>query len=168
MLNVQEHAEQVFIMAQKLLEEEKELSPVLLYFLPNEEEPGLMTLRGLMDGSDKDAVAESIRITSRETKAYGLITIMEAWGASIDTDVAPDDIKDLPRPSKLPERRELICVTFEWRHEDGFVQDGSLMRYFHHEGDKTVFGETITDLNQTNSQGRFARLLDGPRREVEP
>lgn len=131
--------------------------PPLAFIFPphgSDAAPALVHLGGVM-GSDegKDAGTDMIRNVVAQTGASGVVTILEGWV----TTPAPSGTR--VRPSQDPLRREALILSWDFRvpGESEKVQ-GISFRFFHHEGERTVLGET-KDWSDAENEGRFANFL---------
>lgn len=141
----------------EILVEDGDHAPMAFIFPPAgiDSAPVLLHLGGVMGSVDgKDAATDMIRKMVRETGASGVVTILEGW-ASTPVPSGPP-----VRPSQDPLRREVLILSWEFRVPDEPEKiRGMWFRFFHHEGEQVVLGET-QDWSAERSEGRFVDFLD--------
>ena len=117
--------------------------------------PLMIHLGGAMgSAAGKDAATDMIRNLVRETGAVGVVMLIEGWVST------PPPSGPLMRPSKDPLRREALVLSWEFRVPDEPKKvQGVWLRFFHHEGERIVLGET-QDWSGEKSVGRFVEFLE--------
>lgn len=106
----------------------------------------------------KDMLALLLKMEAKARKADAGFFVSEVWA----TLVRKEDVEKygVPVPSEIPERREAIVITYEYK--DGKdIGRGAQMQYFHKEGEKVVFGEY--EEKETDFESRFSFFSDGSR-----
>ncbi len=166
--DVKAFAHEIFEIARENLTRDGHLVPVAFMFSDGDESPSLFNLAPFMDTHHKkDVLSHALRKTCEKVDAYGIVMVVEAWaGMPVEGTTAEDLKKEVEEgryipPSQLPERRELITLTWEWRKEDGTLEEGLMSQFFHHEGEKIVLGEKDTH-SGSHGMGRFSGFLRRP------
>ena len=139
--------------------------------------PGKQNL--VMDAAnlDPDQRWPALRLLLSEAGAIGYVLIDEAWSY----EPRPDEWRtipgeepgqamrvpkpDVPRPSKHPDRREVLLLQWQFKFPDGGGWAGGWHQLFRHEGEAIVMEEEV-DLPDIS--GRATRLLDPEAGEVLP
>lgn len=140
----------------EILVEDGNHVPMAFIFPPHgiDAGPMLFDLGEVMgSAAGKDAATDVIRNIVAQAGASGVVTLLEGWVST----PAPGP---LVRPSQDPLRREALILSWEFRVPDEPEKiRGMWFRFFHHEGERIVLGET-QDWSAERSEGRFVNFLD--------